>query len=65
VTSQNVTTPVAAAGATVAVRVKLAPAAGSVVEVAIVVVVAIRLGDALMVRTSGVDVLAASAKSPL
>jgi hypothetical protein len=65
VTSQKVTTPVAATGATVAVRVKLAPAAGAELEVAIVVVVAIRLGDALMVRASGVEVLPESAESPL
>jgi len=59
-----VTVPAAADGATVAVSVKFDPAVGEVVDEVSVVVVAARLGDAVIVKLSGLDVLAESLVSP-
>jgi hypothetical protein len=48
----------------VAVSVKFAPAEGVVVDAVNAVVDAARLDDAVIVRLSGLDVLAASTVSP-
>jgi hypothetical protein len=52
-----VTTPVEAAGATVAVRVKLVPTVGVSVDEASPVVVAMSVDDGLTVNVSEFDVL--------
>jgi hypothetical protein len=65
VESRNVTVPVAVAGVTVAVRVKLSPVVGVALDDVSAVVVATRVGDASIVRVSGSDALAASLLEPL
>jgi hypothetical protein len=59
-----VTVPVAAAGETVAVKVMLSPTVGAVGDAASVVVVDVRLVDAVIVSASALDVLAASVLEP-
>ncbi len=54
----------AAAGATVAVKVTLSPVVGVVVDAASVVVVAVRLDDGLIESVSASEVLAASVLDP-
>jgi hypothetical protein len=59
-----VTVPVAAVLLTVAVSVKFAPAAGAVAGPVSVVVVAVRVDAAVIVRLSGLEVLVSSFVSP-
>jgi len=54
-----VTVPVAAAGETVAVNVMLSPTVGVVGDAASVVVLDVRLVDAVIVSASALEVLAA------